>query len=201
MVAPVPPKTNTMRIATPLGYSSRPPRKMWPIVLVLALLLGLGGGAFAVAYFGKKEKEPATASDSAGIARPASPADAAIVAVATPIDAAARAPQPKLDASSAQKPAMATISIDSTPQGAEVIGPDNKLLGTTPFSVPMPISDMPLELRLELTGYKKKTKTIIVSGNAMISVILDRAPAPKGTGRRGGRKKGSGDDLMNPDDL
>jgi hypothetical protein len=53
MTVPAMPKMNTMRIATPVGYSSRPPRKMWPIVLVLALLLGLGGGAFAVAWFGR----------------------------------------------------------------------------------------------------------------------------------------------------
>src|SRR6185312_3559729 len=53
MAPPAPPKMNTMRIATPLGYSSRPPRKMWPIVLVVGLLLGLGGGAFAVAWFGR----------------------------------------------------------------------------------------------------------------------------------------------------
>ena len=35
LAPPTQPKMNTMRIATPLGYSSRPPRKMWPIVLVL----------------------------------------------------------------------------------------------------------------------------------------------------------------------
>jgi len=45
MAAPAQPKMNTMRIATPMGYSSRPPRKMWPVVLVFGLLLGLGGGA------------------------------------------------------------------------------------------------------------------------------------------------------------
>src|SRR5688572_14236454 len=58
---PLAPATNTMRIATPMGYSSRPPRKMWPIVLVMGLLLGLGGGAFAVAWFGRKET-PAVAT-------------------------------------------------------------------------------------------------------------------------------------------
>ncbi|HEX2689348.1 MAG TPA: protein kinase [Kofleriaceae bacterium] len=41
-------KMDTMRIATPLGYSSRPPRKVWPVVLAIALLLGFGGGGFAV---------------------------------------------------------------------------------------------------------------------------------------------------------
>ena len=45
-------KMNTMRIATPLGYSSRPPRKVWPVVLVMALLLGIAGGAFTVTWCG-----------------------------------------------------------------------------------------------------------------------------------------------------
>src|SRR5688572_10806384 len=61
LAPPVAPAQNTMRIATPVGYSSRPPRKMWPIVLVMGLLLGLGGGAFAVAWFGRKET-PAVAT-------------------------------------------------------------------------------------------------------------------------------------------
>ena len=43
---------NTMRIATPLGYSSRPPRKVWPVVFVMAVLLGIAGGAFTVTRFG-----------------------------------------------------------------------------------------------------------------------------------------------------
>src|SRR5690606_4027306 len=67
---------NTMRIATPIGYSSRPPRRMWPVVLVVALLLGLGGGAFAVAWFGRDEAAP--------------PADAESTPTVTPlVDAAA----------------------------------------------------------------------------------------------------------------
>jgi tRNA A-37 threonylcarbamoyl transferase component Bud32 len=47
------PKMNTMRIATPAGYSSRPPRKVWPVVLAMGLLAGLGGGALAVALSGR----------------------------------------------------------------------------------------------------------------------------------------------------
>jgi tRNA A-37 threonylcarbamoyl transferase component Bud32 len=49
--APQEPAMNTMRIATPVGYSSRAPRKVWPVVLVLALLLGFGGGVLSV-WFG-----------------------------------------------------------------------------------------------------------------------------------------------------
>jgi tRNA A-37 threonylcarbamoyl transferase component Bud32 len=68
MAAPAQPKMNTMRIATPLGYSSRPPRRVWPFVLVAGLVLGLGGGAFAVAWFGRENGEEAAGSGSAGSA-------------------------------------------------------------------------------------------------------------------------------------
>jgi tRNA A-37 threonylcarbamoyl transferase component Bud32 len=43
---------NTMRIATPMGYSSRPPRRVWPVVLGMGLLLGVGGGILSVTCFG-----------------------------------------------------------------------------------------------------------------------------------------------------
>jgi len=242
MIVPQQPKMNTMRIATPLGYSSRPPRKMWPIVLVLALLLGLGGGAFAVAWFGRStgaagagsgsadsEVAPGGSAGSSGATKgsavvmtagsasgsaagsaatkPAPPHDAGVaphvdaaVAVAAP-DAAKPVETNKGSATTTSAPAgkTAVIVIDSTPQGAEVFGPDKKSIGKTPVQVTLPISDLPLNFDLKLAGYKKKTRQIIVSGNGMISVPLDRAPAPTG-----GTKKGSGKDdngLMRPDDL
>jgi serine/threonine-protein kinase len=91
--APQEPKMNTMRIATPLGYSSRPPRKVWPVVLVMALVLGLGGGALAVARFGRSGSggglgggsATASGSEVAGAASDAAGADAAGASgVATP---------------------------------------------------------------------------------------------------------------------
>ncbi len=203
MIAPAQPKMNTMRIATPMGYSSRPPRKMWPIVLVLALLLGLGGGAFAVAYFGKKDVAPVAAADAATAKHAGS-------AIAPPTPDAAVVvppPAPKPDAAvdaAVATPNLAAIVIDSSPQGAEVFNADKKSLGKTPVTLSLPISDMPLEFELRLSGYKKKTKQLVVSGNTVINVMLDRAPSPGNTGgtRKGsGHKRGSGDELMNPDDL
>jgi hypothetical protein len=191
---------NTMRIATPLGYSSRPPRKMWPIVLVVALLLGLGGGAVAVAYFGTSDESAAPTAHDARVDAPVKkvatpspvPADAA-VAVA-PIAVAPIA----VDAAAIPS---AIIVIDSTPQGADVLGPDKQPLGKTPTHVTLPISDLPLTFELRLAGYKKKTKQIIVTGNTVISVPLDKAASS--TGGATGPKKGSGHDneLMRPDDL
>jgi serine/threonine protein kinase len=214
MVAPQQPKMNTMRIATPVGYSSRPPRKMWPFVMVLALLLGLGGGAFAVAWFGRKDA-PANAAMDAGSAaqktgsavveplppKPSPPPDAAGSAGS----AGSAAPPPPPPSGSAKPPAPGTavIVVDSTPAGADVIGSDGVSLGKTPVTVSLPISDLPQEFELRLAGYKKKTKQIIVTGNTVVNVMLDRAPSTpsKGTGKGSGKKRRGAGDLMNPDDL
>ena len=99
---------------------------------------------------------------------------------------------------------MAIVMIDSTPPGAEVFGRDGKSVGKTPVKLELPISDLPLEYELRLAGYKKKTKQIIVNGNTMVSVPLERAPViHKGTGAGKGKGKGSGtrhgDELERPE--
>jgi hypothetical protein len=228
MVAPAQPKMNTMRIATPLGYSSRPPRKMWPIVLVLALLLGLGGGAFAVAWFGRNDGASAqagSADEAAGSQTQTQPApqrqpepqpqpqpqagsgatagSGASAGSGAAAGSAAAAGSGAATDTQPPGPAMAVIVIDSTPQGAEVIGPDGTSIGKTPATLSLPISDLPQSFELRLAGYKKETKQIVVTGNTVVNVALDRAPGghPPRKGSGGGRKKGSGDDLINPADL
>jgi len=69
LAPPQEPKMNTMRIATPLGYSSRPPRRVWPVVLGMATLLGVGGGILSVTCFGHDNaarSEPTEARELAG---------------------------------------------------------------------------------------------------------------------------------------
>jgi serine/threonine-protein kinase len=186
MQLPAAPKLNTMRIATPLGYSSRPPRKVWPIVLVAGLLLGLGGGAFAVAYFGR-DGTTARATPDAAIA--VTPIDAAVAIAPVRRDAA---PPPPPDAV-----AMAIVVIDSSPQGAEVFGPDRTLLGKTPAKLRLPVSQVPQTFELRLAGYRKKTHDLVVTGNTLINIPLDKAqvvPTHKGSAHHN-----SGDDLMRPE--
>jgi serine/threonine protein kinase len=72
-------KMNTMRIATPLGYSSRPPRKVWPVVLGLAVVLGLGGGVFSVAWCGHGNGPAKTSGSDVRAASDGSDAGAADV--------------------------------------------------------------------------------------------------------------------------
>jgi len=199
-------KTNTMRIATPLGYSSRPTRRVWPIVLVVALLLGLGGGGFAVAWFGRSSSQPVAAAGDAAPA-PAAKPDAAPVqhVVAVPIDAA---PRPDATVTATVPPdaavhvatvPMATVDIDTVPTGAEIIGPDNAVLGKTPAKLSLPVAATPLTVTLKLAGYHPKSKQIIVTGNLVLEVPLDRMPAViHHGGGQGSGKRGSSDDLERP---
>ena len=63
LAPPQEPKMNTMRIATPVGYSSRPPRKVWPVVLTMAMLLGVAGGVLSVTCFGHDGGAKASATE------------------------------------------------------------------------------------------------------------------------------------------
>jgi hypothetical protein len=111
------------------------------------------------------------------------------------IDAAVVAPPPaKPDAAE-----MAIVVIDSAPQGAEVIGPDKKPLGKTPAKLSLPVSQAPQTFELRLAGYRKQTRDIVVTGNTVITIPLDKArvvvPAHRGSAAR----HNSSDDLERPE--
>ena len=216
MAVPASPKTNTMRIATPLGYSSRPTRRVWPIVLIVALLLGLGGGAFAVAWFGRKDAGVHAATGATGEVAVGDGSGSASGEVTTGSgsgfsaslrgDAVAGPAPPVPQTGSAGKtihadraaPAMAVVVIDSAPQGADIFGPDNKLLGRTPAKLSLPISKIAVTYELRLAGYRKKTAQLVVSENTVIDVPLEKIPVaivrhpPTGSGGH------HGDDLEKP---
>jgi serine/threonine-protein kinase len=123
LAPPLEPKMNTMRIATPLGYSSRPPRKVWPLVLVGSLLLGLAGGIFAVARFGHAGGPPRapTAPPRARLAPPRArpPPPRARLAPPRARPPPARAPGPRARAPTRRAPVMRRTARPSrTPRAA-----------------------------------------------------------------------------------
>ncbi|HEU0034213.1 MAG TPA: protein kinase [Kofleriaceae bacterium] len=194
LAPPSEPKNQTMRIATPVGYSSRPPRKMWPVVLVLGLIFGLGGGAFAVAWCGGGRKPAgvtAAASDagSSTVAVPADPPRDA--APPRPIVDAAIAHAPHADARPAA-PEQALLTIESRPAGATVYGQDGQPIGKTPLVLDVLMSNKPMTFELRLAGYRKKTKQVTVKGNLTVGVELERLPASSGTGKGSGTHPGRG---------
>jgi serine/threonine-protein kinase len=218
-------KMDTMRIATPLGYSSRPPRKVWPVVLVIALLLGLGGGAFAVAWFGRgngsaaapgragsagSDAAAASAGRSAGsgthLGITAAGSGATGVAGSSEGSSATGANAGPGRASRLPPPKSITahLSIDSRPPGASVADADGASLGKTPLKIEWPISDLPVTFELRLGGYKKKLKQTVVNGNTALHIELERAVVIRhdgsaaGSGAAGTGSGGNG--LMRPDE-
>ncbi|MBL0219075.1 MAG: serine/threonine protein kinase [Myxococcales bacterium] len=265
LVPPQEVKHNTMRISTPMGYSSRPPRRVWPIVLVVGLLVGLGGGAFAVAWYRRSQTgggetvasgsgsagsagsgaqslsdamngsdRSAGSAGSAGSATKASAVDAAVdappaVDAATSVSASADAALPTdapapADATSAQLSVdaavvappvdagapgvptgkLARLTLDSSPVGASVFGPDGTLLGKTPIKVDWAVSAKAVVFELKLKGYRDKKTEITVTSNTMTRVELERIPVIRpggGSGRGSGKGSGDGNGLIRPDDL
>jgi hypothetical protein len=204
------PLNNTMRIATPLGYSSRPPRRMWPVVLVFGIVLGLGGGAFAVAWFGRKDEPARPAGDKAvasgttvdsGTDHPAvlvAIADAGGTAI---VDAAQVTVDPPVPADAQT---VASLVIESVPKGAEVyVG--RTLLGKTPLETDWPIAKDPVVFELRASGYKRRTKSMVISSNTQMRLELERAPVyvPHPPPPHPGSGSGSAhrdDGLMRPDE-
>ena len=189
LAPPQVPNMNTMRIATPVGYSSRPPRRVWPIVFAFALLLGVGGGvavtrmrpargpgrAAAVSVEAAAARGAGSASAGSGTHRePAAPAVGSAAGDPPAVAGASAAAIPEPTAGTAG-PRSVHLSIDSVPAGASVTGPAGELLGTTPLKIEWPVSAEPVTFVLALRGYKTKQNHVVVDGNTTLHLELERA--------------------------
>ena len=208
LAQPAAPLNQTMRIDTPAGHVSRPRRRVWPVVLVVGLLLGIGGGAFAVAWFDRDDAAPVAAmaprAEASAVGH-----DAALALVATesmedaaggdaggePIDAPALAVAvavatvPTVDAGT-----TATIALTTVPPGATVRA-KGQTLGITPLTLRHQVGAVTLELRM--SGYRTKTMTLEVTADRDVAVTLVKARA--GGARPVGVGPGSNDTgLMRP---
>ena len=167
---PAEPKLNTLRIATPHGYASTPRRRAWPLVVVLGLVLGLGGGAFAVAWFNRRTKVAATVPDAA-VRR-----DAPAMTVVPIIDAADAAVAIDAVVAIDAAPASAQLAFDSVPPGATVLGPDHASLGTTPLRLAWPIAPATVTFEFRHDRYRPQLESVVVSQNTSIHVELQPLP-------------------------
>jgi len=144
---------------------------------VSSLLLGLGGGVFAVARYGHGDVADVKAPpDAMSEARPAG-APAVVHDAATPdvasLDAAAPdAAAPPVDAEAR----TAKLSIDSVPSGATVYGPTGEALGRTPLKLDWPLGEQAVAFELRLGGYYKKQRETVVNSNTALHFELERLP-------------------------
>ncbi len=176
LAVPMVPANYTMRIGTPYGYTSTPPRRMWPIILGLGLILGLAGGAFAVFRGGGDEPRDPIASGSGSTIPIATGSSGSSAKVGSGL--------PVVDAGSGSSEGSAArvivkLAIDSRPPGASVYDETGALLGKTRLELGWPASPNPVTFELRMAGYKKKVKQVIVEGQMTIEVALERSPPGK----------------------
>lgn len=137
-----------------------------PIAVVATTLCLLGGGA-AVALLRGKKDVPAVEKPAADEpARPPKDKEPGPPQIVTPPDPG--------------KKATASWSIESEPQGAQVVRvSDGKLLGTTPWKGTQPEGDEPVAVRLRLAGYLDKVLTLKPGSDASYSQVLRPQPGKK----------------------
>ncbi|MEZ4358703.1 MAG: protein kinase [Kofleriaceae bacterium] len=172
----VPIENRTMIIATPLGYTSAPPRRSWRrITVVAAVTLLLGSATLLLTRDRDDHEDPALAAapDAAGDDAPppdATPAPPPDAAPAPPPDAAPATP---VDAG----PREVTLEIETVPTGATIW-----IAGTSRGEAPLTLRFDPTTTKVTLEarkpGYATKRQTIELDGSVSVQLNLRKARAP-----------------------
>ncbi len=151
--SPRPVENRTMAIAPPDGYSERPPRRLWPLVVVILF----AGAVAGVAAF--------------MVVRPDPPAEALPVQV--PVAPHAVQPEPgPADAG----PRQARIRLTTRPPGAEVSDGDGKALGITPTDITLPIDGSEVVLRFRHPEAIDSEKRFTPSRDVAFDIDLPPVP-------------------------
>ena len=145
-----------LRAVDPSTRTSRP--IIGKAVATLAVIGAVGAGAWYVATHGPEDHVPAR-----------EPATAPSVAEARP--------QPPVPPPGASAVSVVSIDVVSTPKGAKAYRLGETVpLGTTPFTVELPRSDTPIEIRFQLAGYEDKQVEVPIAASMEIDVTLVRQP-------------------------
>jgi serine/threonine-protein kinase len=104
--------------------------------------------------------------------RSASAAPAKVAVAPTPIAPAPPPPAP-VEAPAPAAPSIVDIDVVSTPPGAKAYRLGETVpLGTTPFTVQLPRSDTPIQIRFDLSGYEAKQVEVPIAATMEIDVSL-----------------------------
>ena len=193
MHQPMPVVNSTMIIGTPEGYSDKPPKKSWPMVVAVIAILAVGGGVAAAVILGggsddsevaandsdqsggDDENRSADDSESAGDGNAGSDeagSDEADRAGSDETDTKASGDSVKTD-DAVKKPAIAVLTLNTDPSGADVFDSTGKKLGTTPTHVEMPNDGKEHTLVFKHKNAKDRDKTITVTGDTELTVELE----------------------------
>jgi len=161
------PSQETRRVAPVLAT---PDRRPWIVAALVGLAaLGLAGWA----TLGGDEPEPRVA---------APPPPAAPVVEAEPEPEPEPVPEPAPEAPPEPAPVLRSVTITSTPSGAEIFDGDESI-GTTPHTLEVSEDAAPRALELRMRGRRSATVEVTADGPDELSATLRRA------------SRGSADDL------
>jgi serine/threonine-protein kinase len=184
LAAPKTASNRTMAIATPAGFVGRR-RSKRPLIFVVSVIMSAGiGSAIALVHPADLQRGHEVGERTGGAqARPAAPEPGAVPdkpaksSRAAPADAGTGA-EPALDGAAGTAPAaVATLQIDSSPQGAAVFI-DGERAGKTPLSLQLPADGRELEISLRRKGRRSASRTIRMDGNHKLAVPLHKRKEP-----------------------
>ncbi|GAB5544707.1 MAG: hypothetical protein SangKO_044670 [Sandaracinaceae bacterium] len=148
----------------------------WIVVAALSLVV-LGGGAFAAAFFlFGDDALPASDTTTASTETPeVEPTPEIVPEIAAPPSAETPETPPAAPA------AAETISLSSTPEGAQVWTADGVLLGNTPFEIPRPADGERVELELRQAGHEDTSVVLAHLSQPALRITLPptRQPAAR----------------------
>lgn len=96
----------------------------------------------------------------------------AVIAGATGIRAWVAARHERRAVATAEETRPVRVTFDSSPTGARVFGPDGREVGTTPVTVPIPLSRVPGVFRFEKEGHRAALATVLPDADKALKVEL-----------------------------
>jgi len=136
----------------------------------------IGGGAVALAVAIAVAVWAGSGSRRAPVERRAAAPPVEVTPRPAPQPPPPPAPKPP------SEPATVTLSIDSTPAGAEVLDSDGTVLGNTPFQGRFPAGNGTARLALQKEGFRARKLTLSLARDQSLSVALEKrtaAPRPR----------------------
>jgi eukaryotic-like serine/threonine-protein kinase len=135
--------------------------RVWPWVAGAVLLIA--------AFSAGRLVRPGIDESTQVQARPATVAVPAPVAVKPPTPAEAQPPKETL-------PATVSVRVESDPPGAEVVGPDGAVLGTTPLTTNLPRGNETVTFTLSKPGFSPSRQSITPDRDVAALVSLRTTP-------------------------
>lgn len=165
----------------PLAQEGSPRRRSAALPLAVMAVVALVAVVFALPPRGAPKEQGDTVEPAAAKQAP-EPKDEPPVAEVEDVEQVAEVEAPP------EKKDVVTIEVLGTPEGAQVIGPGDMVLGVIPATIELPRSAKDVGLRVVMEGYETAEKSIAPLADGSLEVELEKVKKRKAKKRRISRK-------------